>query len=657
MRPSGTIIGAKRSPKVPNKASRTGEDLIEKEEDRTMKRLSIGCLFYLLVVLIFTAYGGRPTLTEALPTPTSTRAAPTEVASPIGVVQAEVRIANFAFDPHTLTLAVGTTVTWQNENSAPHTVTSQQGWFNSGQLAKDDSFSYQFKKPGTFIYYCENHPSMEGVISVRPGGAVAPAIFGGASVEGYYANNCAGCHGSNREGGTGPALIPERLTAHDEYYFKVTKEGRPGTAMPGWAVAGLTDEEIWALVGLLRSPVGAEEIQWGIDRIAASREVLMEESTLPPEPTHEGNLNNLTLVTEREARSIAVIDGDTHRLLGHIEASYRAHGYAFDPTNDRWVYNVGRDGWVFKIDLYTLQAVAKVRVGLDSRGIAIADTGEYIIVGNYIPNSAVVFRADTLEPVKVIETEGNDPQGQFVQSRVCIVSDVSPDLVGPYFIIALKEAGQLWRIDYSDPNFPIHKVEGAGNILHDGFLSPDNSRFYVASQQDDWMAVVDVVNWELVEKIPTGAKPHPGSGATWEAEDGTLYGATVHAGEGKITIWDLSTDQIAGTIVTAGPGLFIRASDHSPYVWADSLFASPSNRIYVFDKNPPFELVRITEEGIQTLHPEFTADGKFVHVSDWQGNVVRVYHAQTLEKVAEIEGITTPTGTFNTSRRLEFLGH
>jgi len=94
-----------------------------------------------------------------------------------------------------------------------------------------------------------------------------------------------------------------------------------------------------------------------MDQIAASHENLLDEAGLPDQPTHDGNLDNLMLVTEREARSIAVIDGDTHRLLGHIDASYRAHGYAFDPTSDRWAYNVGRDGWLFKIDLYTLQAV------------------------------------------------------------------------------------------------------------------------------------------------------------------------------------------------------------------------------------------------------------------------------------------------------------
>ena len=69
------------------------------------------------------------------------------------------------------------------------------------------------------------------------------------------------------------------------------------------------------------------------------------------------------------------------------------------------------------------------------------------------------------------------------------------------------------------------------------------------------------------------------------------------------------------------------------------------------------EVVNVIDDGVQTLHPEFTVDGKFVYVSDWPGNVVRVYDAENFEQVAELGGVTTPTGIFNTSRRAETLGH
>jgi glucose/arabinose dehydrogenase/cytochrome c553 len=79
--------------------------------------------------------------------------------------------------------------------------------------------------------------------------------FQGRPVSLAYQDTCASCHGLNREGGAiGPALLPNRLTQPDEVYFTIIKEGKPGTAMPGWAAAGLSDSEIQALVRYIKSP-------------------------------------------------------------------------------------------------------------------------------------------------------------------------------------------------------------------------------------------------------------------------------------------------------------------------------------------------------------------------------------------------------------------
>lgn len=477
----------------------------------------------------------------------------------------------------------------------------------------------------------------------------------GKEVSAYFLDSCSGCHGADRRGATGPALLPQRLSQNDEYYFGVIKNGKPGTVMPPWGNM-LSDAEITSLVGFIRSEAGAASLRWTLDDIKASHTVITPEDKLPIAPNHSGNLANLMLVTEREGRGIAVIDGDTHTLIGKIPASYRAHGYTFSPVDERWAYNMGRDGWVFKIDLYSLQPVRKVRIGLDARSVAISDDGKYLIAGNYVPATLIILDANTLDPVKYFETTGADPEGVEVEARVATILDVSPELVGPYFLVALKESGQVWRIDWSQPDFPVVKLEKVGHILHDGFLSPDNKTFYLAAQTDNWMAAIDVESMTLVTKIDTGKIPHPGSGAVWEA-DGVFYGATTHAGEGKVTIWNLSNNEIVASIETPGPGLFIRAADNSPYVWADSVFAEQPHSITVFEKAPPFNVVKVIDEGTRTLHPEFTDDGEFVYIADWDGNVVRVYNAATLEKVAEISGIMTPTGIFNTVRRLETLGH
>jgi plastocyanin len=76
-----------------------------------------------------------------------------------------VKIQNFAFDPGTLTVKKGTTVTWTNNDSAPHQIKSAT--FNSSQLSKGQAFSFTFNETGTFDYSCSIHPSMLGKIIVQ----------------------------------------------------------------------------------------------------------------------------------------------------------------------------------------------------------------------------------------------------------------------------------------------------------------------------------------------------------------------------------------------------------------------------------------------------------------------------------------------------------
>jgi len=80
---------------------------------------------------------------------------------------ADVKIDNFAFGPDTLTVKVGTTVTWTNRDDIPHTVVSTDGVFKSKVRDTDETFSYKFEKAGTYTYYCSVHPKMTGKVVVQ----------------------------------------------------------------------------------------------------------------------------------------------------------------------------------------------------------------------------------------------------------------------------------------------------------------------------------------------------------------------------------------------------------------------------------------------------------------------------------------------------------
>jgi len=91
--------------------------------------------------------------------------AATQAMTPAGS-PAQVTIANFAFAPATLTVKVGTTVTWTNQDSAAHTVTSDTGIFDSGNLPQGKSFSYTFAAAGTYPYHCTYHAMMTATVVV-----------------------------------------------------------------------------------------------------------------------------------------------------------------------------------------------------------------------------------------------------------------------------------------------------------------------------------------------------------------------------------------------------------------------------------------------------------------------------------------------------------
>jgi plastocyanin len=84
-----------------------------------------------------------------------------------GGAKQQVNIDNFSFMPKTLTVAVGTTVTWTNHDDVPHTVVSTKKVFASPALDTDQWFSFRFTAPGTYPYFCSVHPMMTGTVVVK----------------------------------------------------------------------------------------------------------------------------------------------------------------------------------------------------------------------------------------------------------------------------------------------------------------------------------------------------------------------------------------------------------------------------------------------------------------------------------------------------------
>lgn len=133
--------------------------------DRVRKPLSfvVALLGVALIVaggVVFIAHDGQD----------STAAARAQAATPAG--GDTVPISDFLYEPEQLTVAVGTKVTFTNEDSAPHTATSGQsptadGVFETGTLKEGQSKAVKLTKAGTFAYYCAIHPFMKGTVTVK----------------------------------------------------------------------------------------------------------------------------------------------------------------------------------------------------------------------------------------------------------------------------------------------------------------------------------------------------------------------------------------------------------------------------------------------------------------------------------------------------------
>jgi plastocyanin len=79
----------------------------------------------------------------------------------------KISIENFAFSPDTVTVAVGSMVTWTNNDSVTHTVSSLTGAFESGSMSPGGSFSFTFNQKGTYKYRCSIHTTMRGTVTVE----------------------------------------------------------------------------------------------------------------------------------------------------------------------------------------------------------------------------------------------------------------------------------------------------------------------------------------------------------------------------------------------------------------------------------------------------------------------------------------------------------
>jgi cytochrome c553/DNA-binding beta-propeller fold protein YncE len=497
-------------------------------------------------------------------------------------------------------------------------------------------------------------------------GAFSTAVAG-AGAQDLYKQHCAECHGADRLGAMGPALLPENLgRLKKAEAANVIRDGRPATQMPAFREK-LSDQLINQLAAFVYTPPAAPP-NWDVEQIRRSHiQHVQPDEKLSDKPVFKvKDPLNLFVVVELGDHHVTLLDGDRFEPIKRFPTRFALHGGPKFSPDGRFVYFASRDGWISKFDIYNLKYTAEVRAGINTRNLAVSGDGRFVMVGNTLPHTLVVLDARDLLPLKVIPVR--DDAGK--SSRVSAVYDAGPR---KSFIAALKDIPEIWEIPYDENAEPIYPglvhdyqlgeaVAAAGpfpvrrirldDYLDDFFFDPPYQHLIGAARDGKNGQVVNLIVGRKIADVELPGLPHLGSGISWDYK-GTPVLATPNLKEAAVSVIDMKTWKTVMRIDTAGPGFFMRSHEHTPYAWVDAMMGARKDEIQIIDKRS-LKIVKTLKPapGKTAAHVEFTRDGKYALVSIWEPDgALVVYDATTLKEIKRLP-MNKPSGKYNVYNKI-----
>lgn len=493
-----------------------------------------------------------------------------------------------------------------------------------------------------------------------------------------YFQRCAGCHGVLRKGATGKPLTTDKTIPNGTEYLKVfIKYGSPG-GMPNWGTSGeLTDAEVDLMARYIQQEPPTPP-EWGMKEMMSSLKVIVPPNKRPTKKMNNLDLGNLFSVTLRDAGEIALIDGNSKKIIKIIKTGYAVH-ISRTSESGRYLYVIGRDARINLIDLWMEEPgnVAEIKVGLEARSVETSKfkgyEDKYAIAGTYWPPQYVIMEGDSLKPLRIESTRGMTVGTQEYHPEPRVAAIVS-SRYNPEFIVNAKETGKILIVNYKDlDNLKVTTINAA-QYLHDGGMDSTRRYFMVAANASNKIAVVDTKEDKLAALIDVGKVPHPGRGANFVHPKFGPVWATSHLGDETISM--IGTDpvkhkdqawRVVQTIKGQGGGsLFIKTHPKSQNLWVDTPLnpdAKNSQSIAVFDiKNldkgyevlPIGEWAGIADDGAKRIvQPEYNKTGDEVWFSVWSAKdkisalVIVDDKTRKLKAVIKDPKLVTPTGKFN----------
>jgi len=478
-----------------------------------------------------------------------------------------------------------------------------------------------------------------------------------------------------RKGATGKPLTTDITRKRGTVALKTFITYGSPAGMPNWGTSGvLSEQDIELMAKYLQNdpPVPPE---WGMKEMIGTWSVRIPPEKRPTKKENDYNLRNVFSVTLRDAGQVALVDGDSKKIIRVLKTGYAVHISRLS-SSGRYLYVVGRDAKVNLIDLWMKQpdTVAEIKVGLEARSVETSKyegyEDKFAVAGSYWPPQFVIMDGDTLKPRRIVSTRGMTVgEGEYhPEPRVAAIVASHQH---PEFIINVKETGKVKLVDYSNINDLKITTIDAALYLHDGGWERSHRYFMSAANKSNKIAVIDSKTRELVKLIDVGKIPHPGRGANFiDPVNGPVW-ATSGLGDNSISLISTDVDsdkvwQVVRTLEGQGGGsLFIKTNPESSNLWIDTpLNPDPkiSQSVAVFDINhldrgftrlPIAEWAGIGEGPRRVVQPEYNAAGDEVWFSVWNGAnqesalVVVDDKTRKLKTVIKDERLITPTGKFN----------
>jgi len=493
-----------------------------------------------------------------------------------------------------------------------------------------------------------------------------------------YFERCAGCHGVLRKGATGKPLTPDITIGKGTDYLKIFIAYGSAAGMPNWLTSGEMDEKTVDIMARYVQQDPPQPPEWGMEQMKSTWKVIVPPAQRPTKKMNSYNIQNIFSTTLRDSGEVALIDGDTKKIINIVKTGYAVHISRLSASG-RYLFVIGRDAKINMIDLWMEKPdnVAEIRVGLEARSV---DTSKYkgyedklAIAGSYWPPQYTIMKGDTLEPLKIVGTRGMTVDKQEYHPEPRVASIVASHYK-PEFVVNVKETGKTLLVDYSNLDALKTTEIGTARFLHDGGMDSTGRYFMVAANQSNKIAAVDLKEGKLTQLIDVGKIPHPGRGANFVHPQFGPVWSTGHLGDETISL--IGTDpvkhkaqafKVVATIKGQGGGnLFLKSHPKSQHLYVDTpLNPDPklSQSVAVYDVKaldkgytvlPIAEWADLKDDGAKrVVQPEYNKAGDEVWFSVWSAknkeSAIVVVDDKTLKLKAVIKDprLITPTGHFN----------